>query len=213
MKSLFDAPLLLFIFAPPLLTMAIVLAILGRKVRMQRALGAAEGMLAAAIEGMPPERAEWGKAMLAELNHLPGAWTRFRFALGSARASLFPPHSTAAPLESPRYVVSRGPYCGMLAVGLPPLALPFLFLTAVVADSLFHGLGDSTSHAMPAALVSACLITGLALLLSGLPLGLASWYRGERCLWLTALGPILSVVFAGYLWMFLYLFAVGPNGD
>ena len=101
----------------------------------------------------------------------------------------------------------------MLSVALPPLSLPFLFVVTLLADAFFHGAGDSTSHVMPAGLISACLIIGLTLLLSGLPLGLAGWYRGERFLWLSALGPCLSVAFSSYLWIFLYLFAGGPNGD
>jgi hypothetical protein len=213
MNSLFDPVLLLFIFAPPLLTLALVLAILWWKARKQSAQDFASRSLAAALQCMPAERAEWGQAMLAELNHLEGRRSRFCFEVGCVRKALFPPAAKPAPIEVPRLLPQSGIHCGMLSVALPPMALPFLFVSALVADAIFHGMGDSTSHAMPAALLSACLLTGLTLLLSGLPLGLAGWYRGERFLWLSALGPALSIAFTAYLWIFLQLFALGPNGD
>lgn len=213
MSSPFDLPFLAFVFTPLLVTIGLVTWIAWRKTRSHPPRDTAAGILSTAVENMPPDRIDWGQAMLGELDQVRGAWARLRFALGCARVALFPPAlTTMAPASiNPRQRL--GINCGVLSVALPPLALPFLFVVSLLADALFHGAGDSTSHVMPAGLIGACLIIGLTLLLSGLPLGLAGWYRGERFLWLSVLGPWLSVAFAGYLWIFLYLFAGGPGRD
>jgi hypothetical protein len=48
-------------------------------------------LLAAAVRLMSSERREWGAAMLAELAQLQNPSTRWRFALGCARAALLAP--------------------------------------------------------------------------------------------------------------------------
>jgi hypothetical protein len=197
MKSLFDLPILLLVFAPQVLTVALVSLIAWWKSRSPHRRDVAEIILAAAVQSMPADRAEWGRAMLAELEYLEGAWARFWFAIGCARAAVFPPDG--------RF--------GLLSVLLPLLALPLLYVIALAADVLMHVHDPSSSYFMPAGLISASLLMTLGLLISGLPLGFAGWYRGERHLWLCALGPCLSVFLLGYLWLFLYFFAVGPHGD
>ncbi len=39
------------------------------------------------VSGLPAERHDWGSAMLAELDHLVGRWSRWRFAIGCTRAA------------------------------------------------------------------------------------------------------------------------------
>ena len=46
------------------------------------------GVLALAVRGLPAERAEWGRAMCAELAGITGGRARRRFGLGCARAAL-----------------------------------------------------------------------------------------------------------------------------
>lgn len=48
-------------------------------------------LLTTAVRRMPAERGEWGAAMLAELAQLQHPSTRWRFAPGCARVTLFPP--------------------------------------------------------------------------------------------------------------------------
>jgi hypothetical protein len=48
-------------------------------------------LLTRAVRLMPAERGEWGAAILAELSRLQHPTTRWRFALGGARAAIFPP--------------------------------------------------------------------------------------------------------------------------
>jgi hypothetical protein len=198
MNSLFDLPILLFVFGPLVLTVALVSLIAWWKSRSPHRRDVAEIILAAAVQSMPADRAEWGRAMLAELEYLEGAWTRFWFSLGCSRVAVFPP---------------GGGRFGLLSVVLPLFALPFLYVVALLADVMMHVHDPSSSYFMPAGLVSASLLMTLGLMMSGLPLGFAGWYRRERHLWLCALGPSMSVLLLGYLWLFLYFFAVGPHGD
>lgn len=198
MTSLVELPILLFVFAPLVLTAASITFVAWWESRSSRGCDAAETILAAAVRSMPAERAEWGRAMLAELEHVKGTWGRFHFAIGCVRVAVFPP---------------GGGRLGLFSVALPLVALPVLYVVALSADVLMHVHDPSSSYFMPAGLISASLLMTLGLMLSGLPLGLAGWYRREQHLWLCALGPCLSVFLLGYLWVFLYLFAVGPHGD
>ncbi len=50
--------------------------------------------LAAATALTPAGRRDWGRAMLAELDQVPGRRSRWLFALGAARAALVPPRSS-----------------------------------------------------------------------------------------------------------------------
>jgi hypothetical protein len=48
----------------------------------------AAGVLALAVRSLPADRAEWGRAMLGELDEAQGSWVRWRFSLGCARAAI-----------------------------------------------------------------------------------------------------------------------------
>ena len=79
---------------------------------------------------MPEARYERGVAMLAELTAVPGAVARWRFALSCAHAVLFLPRAETAPLTG------RHPVLGLLAVTLPPLALPLIFVAAAILEAV-----------------------------------------------------------------------------
>jgi hypothetical protein len=66
---------------------------LPRLVSLQRAIGhdAARALLLLRVRALPPERADWGRAMLAELDHVDGRWARLGFALGCVRAAMARP--------------------------------------------------------------------------------------------------------------------------
>jgi hypothetical protein len=66
--------------------------------RIARAIGAVRGaghgdraarLLALAIRGLPPQRAQWGKAMLGELHAVRGRRARLRFSFGCVRSALW----------------------------------------------------------------------------------------------------------------------------
>jgi hypothetical protein len=48
-------------------------------------------LLAVAAAALPEDRRDWGAAMAAELAQAPERGARWRFALSSARAAIFPP--------------------------------------------------------------------------------------------------------------------------
>jgi hypothetical protein len=66
---------------------------LPRLVSLQRAIGcdAACALLLLGVRALPPERADWGRAMLAEFDHVDGRWARLGFALGCVRATMTRP--------------------------------------------------------------------------------------------------------------------------
>jgi hypothetical protein len=55
-------------------------------------------LLAAAVATLPADRRDWGAAMTAELAQLPDGAARWRFAVGCARAAVFPPGGSRAPV-------------------------------------------------------------------------------------------------------------------
>jgi hypothetical protein len=59
-----------------------------RAVRRETAGDRAAAVLLAAVRGLPADRAEWGRAMRAELAGVTGARARWGFSLGCARAAL-----------------------------------------------------------------------------------------------------------------------------
>lgn len=73
----------------------LLLAALGlaRLVSPLRSIGhdAARAVLMVGVRALPPERAERGRAMFAELDHIEGRWARLGFALGCVRAALTRP--------------------------------------------------------------------------------------------------------------------------
>jgi hypothetical protein len=59
-----------------------------RAVRVGDARDRAAAVLSVAIRGLPPERADWGRAMLGELDAVCGSRARWRFSLGCVNAAL-----------------------------------------------------------------------------------------------------------------------------
>lgn len=96
-------------------------------------------LLATVTACQPEHRREWGAAMTAELGALPGRARRWRFAVGCARATLFPLRDDAVwPVAS----------ATVLAVGVTVgVALPAMTVFAVT----FAALIAATAARMPAA--------------------------------------------------------------
>lgn len=215
-NGLLDPGLVSFVFAPLLVTLAAAGAFVWRQMRNgDGGIDAPARLLAAAIRAMPGGRREWGAAMLAELSHIHKPATRWRFALSSARAALFAPpgDGLSQPVAS-----SRQPYCGMLAVSLPPLGLPLIYFAAVFIEALGGSPLTQTERWNHPDLVMAILkliiLLTVACLVAGLPLGLAGWWRGERWRVLSQAGIVSSVCIAGYFLFVMSLVAGGgPNGD
>jgi hypothetical protein len=74
----------------------VVLAVLAGTVRAGAPRSGDDGhvpgrMVTAAANRLLADRGDWGRAMLAELAHVPGRVDRWRFAAGVVRVALFPP--------------------------------------------------------------------------------------------------------------------------
>jgi hypothetical protein len=193
-NGLLDPVIVAFVFTPLAVSVAgggLLMrraAISGRRRRQGHGSepDAPAALLAWAVGAMPQARREWGIARLAELAALSGRAERWRFASSCMRALLFLPRvETVAPAAA----IDRGPVLGLLAVALPPLALPFIYAAAVIVDAMGGG---------PAPLVKLLLLFTMAGLAAGVPLGLASRWRRERLPRLSTWGIASSICTFGY---------------
>lgn len=201
MANLSTWQMLAFTFSPMAFTIALVALVAWLRPGKSSSAGdGPERLLSAAMQHMPPERNEWGQAMMSELIHLHEHGQSFRwcFALGCVRATLFPPATTSWP----RYIFGTarrlGSPCAVLSVILPTFALPLLWLTATACNA-FMSHDDFFNGELVPALLGGAILACLAIMFSGVPLGVAALVRRERLRWLSFLGPALSVCIFGYM--------------
>jgi hypothetical protein len=215
-NGLLDPAILSFVFAPLVITIALLFAILRRRMQGNAnapAPDAPERLLASAVGEMPAERRDWGSAMQAELGQVQDLSSRWRFALGCIRVALFPPRY--AELLQP-VLASRSPVCGLLAVTLPPMGLPFIYFAALIVEAIggspltqSSGLGGWGNPDAVLVMVKIILLLTMICLVAGLPLGLAGWLRRERLRWLSALGMISSACIFAYFLTVMHFLAGG----
>ncbi|HKQ78773.1 MAG TPA: hypothetical protein VJ810_34060 [Blastocatellia bacterium] len=216
--GLFDIGVVSFVFAPLALTVTVLMRVWRNRINDIRAtmpmLDAPGLLLTAAVRHMPEEGREWGAAMMAELSQVQGLASRWRFALGCARVALFPPRGVGRLRHSQ---LSPSPFCGALAVALPPLGLPFIYFAAVIVEAIGGSpFTQSSQWSNPDAVIGVVKIivtVTILCLLAGLPLGLAGLLRRERPRWLSALGILSSLCVIGYFMLVMHFVAGGPNGD
>ena len=214
-NGLFDPRIVSFVFAPLVVTIALWLAFWWKRMRNNRVgLDAPGLLLASAVRAMSDEQREWGVAMLAELSQIHEWTARWRFALGGVRVALLPPRREGRlqPVSA-----DSSPICGMLAVALPPLGLPFIYFVTVIVEAIGGSpLTLSSRWTNPAAVmafVNIALKLTLGCLVAGLPLGLVGWLRRERLRKLSVLGMLSSLCIFGYFLLVMHFVAGGPNGD
>lgn len=184
-NGLLDPTILAFAFTPLVVSGACVVTRAFRHAGGDRGRGkdAPASVLAWAVGAMPQARKEWGIAMLSELAAVPGSVARWRFALSCARAALFLPSAETAP------TTERRPVLGLLAVSVPPLALPFIYVAAAILEAAGGG---------PTAIVKVLVVSTMAGLVAGVPLGVASRWRRESVPHLAMWGVATSVGTLGY---------------
>jgi len=91
----------------------------------------AERLLTAAVATLPEHRREWGRAMIGELAEVQGRSARWRFALSTARATLWTPPTSGWPVLGLVSVVvvatvaAAGPVVGQAVPGLTVFAVAF----------------------------------------------------------------------------------------
>jgi hypothetical protein len=214
-SGLLDPVIVSVVFAPLLVTLALLFALAWRQMRSgHTGLDAPGRLLATAIRAMPDARREWGAAMLAELGQIRDGASRWRFALDSARVALFPPYGDGRLQPA---TVGRQPICGILAVTLPPLGLPFIYAAAVLIEAIGGSPLTASRWSHPdlvVAIVKLIILLTWGCLVAGLPLGLAGWRRRERWRGLSLLGMFLSLGIVGYFLLVMsFVAGGGPNGD
>lgn len=200
-NGLIDPLLIGFIYAPLVVTPLLLIGIWW--FRQWRAHPLTDGpgrLLSAAAQAMPAQRQEWGAAMLAELDQVPGMRARWGFALSGLRLMLF------APGRDWWEFARQLPICGALSVTLPPLALPFIYVSAFLGEALLKIGGSSAEEAMTF-LVRLFLLITMGAMLAGVPLGIAGLWRRERARWLSITGPALSLAIASYFIIVMSLLA------
>ena len=124
-------------------------------------------LLTLAVRWLPPERQDWGQAMLAELDQLQDRWARWRFALGCVRVVLAPPRATPTPGLAMRAAVVVGAVAMGVGISLvaPALQLFAVLFAVLLAGSVWLALRSRTavtSRAGPGRILRAVLLTGVA---------------------------------------------------
>lgn len=102
----------------------------------------ARALVSMATRLLPAQRRDWGQAMQAEFDAVPGPWARWRFALGCARMALVAPRQAGGPA----LLVRVGLLAGAAVVGLgiyglaPAMAAVALLFPAVLAGFIWLAL-------------------------------------------------------------------------
>jgi hypothetical protein len=214
-NGLGDIAIVSFVFTPLVVTVAVLLFIWWVRTRDSGStLDRPARLLAATVRLLPEERRDWGAAMLAELSHLESSSARWWFALGCIRVTLFPPHHDGVLQHA---AAGRSPGCGMLAVTLPPMGLPFIYFTTLIVEAIGGSpFTQSSRWSDPDAVIAVVsIIVKLTVfcLLAGVPLGLAGLLRRERLRRLSVMGMISSLCIISYFIVVMHFTAGGPNGD
>lgn len=217
-NGLFSVEILSFVFAPLVFTIILLLYFGWNRVKGSRPMLPTMDMpglvLAAAVRWMPEGSRDWGRAMMGELGQVHGLRARWWFALSCVRVALFPPQRSELVQLS---LANRNPVCGLLAIVLPPLGLPFIYFTTVIVEAIGGSPFTQASRwSNPDAITElANVIVKLTFLclLAGLPLGIAGLLRGERLRALSVMGMLLSTGIVGYFLVVMSFVAGGPNGD
>lgn len=201
--------MVIFVFAPMAVTLAVA-AVVGwwRSRGESGESGGPERLLSAAIRHMPPERSEWGEAMMSELVHLHARGEAFRwwFALGCSRAALFPPATGSWMRHALATLWRLGSSSAVLSVTLPTLSLPLLWLCAAASNAFMTHDNYASGELVPT-LLGAAILGCLALMFSGVPLGIVAWVRWEQRRWVALLGPAQSLAIFGYMQLVQHLAA------
>lgn len=125
---------------------------------------------------------------------VPGRVARWRFALSCARAVVSLPRAETAS------TTERRPVLGLLAVTVPPLALPIIYVAAAILEAVGGG---------SMAIVKVLVVSTMAGLVAGVSLGLASRWRREGIPHLTTWGIASSVGTLGYFLIVMQWLAGG----
>jgi hypothetical protein len=186
--GLLDPAIAGVVFAP-LTFAASVAGLLWKRAIRTTGLDGPSLILHVAAGALSSSRLDWGTAMVSELSAVSGRLDRWRFSFGCVRAALL--------MEGPE----PRPVLGVLAVALPLLALPLLYTAALAIESIGGSPYTASRWNNPDVVVvwiKVLLVSTVACMVSGVPLGLAGWLRRERIRGLAILGVGSSICVMGY---------------
>jgi hypothetical protein len=172
----------------------------------------ARSLLSLAVRRLPPDRRDWGQAMLAELDQLQGRAARWRFTLGCVRVALAPPR--AAP--SPGLAVRAAVVGGAAGVGLgiylvsPAMRVFAVLFSVLLAGCVWIALVRSR-EAIPhqgnsGRILRAVLLIGVAGGVGVVLYGVVRYPGAVGDPWdpvLVLLSVVLAAMLTGYVWLAL----------
>lgn len=162
-----------------------------------------ERLLAAAVAALPGSRHEWGRAMTAELADVRGRSARWRFALSSARATLWLPPAGGWPVLAVvtglvvASVAVAGPAVGAAVPGLTVFAVAF---TALVGAMVVLAVARSRRLRLPVSAPTVLVTAGVAASIAATVIFLRREPAAAQYL-PPAAAVYLAAVLAGCLWV------------
>jgi hypothetical protein len=172
----------------------------------------ARSLLTLAVRRLPLDRRDWGQAMLAELDQLPGRGARWRFALGCVRVVLAPPRVETGPGLAVRAAVVSGAAGVGLGIYLvsPALRVFAVLFAVLLAGCGWMALGRSRAanprQGTPGRVLRAVLLLGVAGCIGVVVYGVLRYPAAVGEPWdpvLSFLSVILAATLTGYTWMAL----------
>jgi hypothetical protein len=172
----------------------------------------ARSLLTLAVRLLPPDRRDWGQAMLAELDQLQGAAARWRFVLGCVRVVLAPPRAEPAPGLAVRAVIMGGAVGVGMGISLVSPALQvFAVLFAVLLAgcawlALLRSRTAGAARPGPGRILRAVLLLGVAGGVGVVLYGVERYPGAVGDPWdpvLVLLSVVLATMLSGYVWLAL----------
>ena len=160
-------------------------------------------LLAAAVAALPERRREWGRAMTAELAEVRGRSARWRFALSSARATLWLPPAGGWPVLAlvtgvvVASVAAAGPAVGAAVPGLTVFAVTF---TGLVGAMVVLAVARSRRLRLPVPAPTVLVTAGVAASIAATVIFLRREPAAAQYL-PPAAAVYLAAVLAGCLWV------------
>jgi hypothetical protein len=160
-------------------------------------------LLATAARLFPPERREWARAMLAELDEIPGSFARWRFALGGVRAGLVASGRGPVPVARMAVVVAVAAGVGAVVYVVSPVTHVFAIALAIVLT--LAGISwprRRADGATSGAALGVTLLTGVAACVALTLFGVAAYpaAAGDDG-GTTAYSLVLASALGAYVWV------------
>ncbi len=160
-------------------------------------------LLAAAVAALPERRREWGTAMMAELTEVRGRSARWRFALSSARATLWLPPAGGWPvlaLVAGAVVASVPAVWSAVGTAVPGLKVFAVVFTGLVGAMVVLAVARARRPRLPVPVPTVLVVGGVAVSIAAAVIFLRREPTAAQHL-PPAAAVYLAAVLAGCLWV------------